>query len=49
MSDPRDEMTERPEDHDLPRRRPWGPASFWRSGLVLLAIVIAVLLATQFS
>ncbi|WP_157928793.1 hypothetical protein [Pararhizobium haloflavum] len=28
---------------DPPKPRPWGPASYWRSGLVLLALVVAVL------
>lgn len=32
---------------DETRRRPWGPASYWRSGLVLLALVVAVLLGFQ--
>lgn len=26
------------------KTRPWGPASYWRSGLVVMAIVIAVVL-----
>lgn len=30
-----------------PKRRPWGPASYWRSGVVVLALVIAVLLFLQ--
>lgn len=40
-------MTTR-DDDAVAKPRFWGPASFWRLGLVALALVIAVLLFLQF-
>lgn len=42
IHDPKD-----PAEETLPRRRPWGPASYWRSGIVLLALIVALILAFQ--
>lgn len=46
MSDPVPNDDDR-RNADVPKIRFWGPASYWRSGLVLMAIIIAgVLIAS---
>jgi hypothetical protein len=47
MNDSHDMNGDRQTEHEMPKRRPWGPASYWRSGVVLLALVIAGLLAMR--
>jgi hypothetical protein len=35
------------DEHEMPRRRPWGPASYRRLALVVLAVFILVLIAMR--